>query len=588
MTTRNVNSSCDVIWISRQDNTAIDALFKSSIDPVTSIQQAFNVLEGTGALWLAEGYANIAGLSTGRNGNYLYPEGTMYSDVVQCNWSKDISSPAGVFSMQVKPRIDWDLLIKPGDLFIIFMDDDHRYDTATRTAGNLITVGLVDRIARATMVDNNGATVESISINGRDLGMIFQETQLIFDPTLPVLDDFKFNAKFFTETSQDQVSALSPVETVLRLLDLIYNQNATESKHVGAQWALPSAPQNATGRPVSLLSLINVTEFTQRPMFGYAMTQPFGIAQAGNVWTLLESYANRTVNEFFFDIRDMDAANLESIQAQAAQSRNYVSAEDELNQDRLAQRIRETEVFNQSTLEDGSISEVAQVPSLIHRQMPFDLDAFMSLPVIDIDHTEVFEFEMGTAAHEVANYFEVRFPDIPEISQEMLWGIKINMRSLARFGIRRMEAETRFPFTTSKLSTTYAEEGSSDFSQVFSMYVGLLSTWYATQETLFNGGMTCRFMPKVRVGTRIRFRSVSGTYFHFYVTALSHVFSTAPGASRTSLTLVRGIREGGSELANNLIWRPGLTASGENDDGESIPEDLLKYVRVNQLGIEAK
>lgn len=593
MTTRNVNSSCDVIWVSRQDNTAIDALFKSSVDAVASVPGAFDVLVASGAMWLAarSGYATQVG---DRSGNYLYPDGASYSDVVQCQWSKDLSSPAGVFSMQVKPRVDWDRYIKPGDLLVIFMDDDHRYGVDTRTDGTLITVGIVDRASRSTTVDGNGATVEMVTINGRDLGVIFQETQTVFDPTLAVLDQEMFNAEYITQTSQEQVVALSPVEIIYRLLDLIYNQNATGSKLVGAQWALPSAPLDASGRPVSLLSLLNVTEFTQRPMFGYAITQPFGVAQAGNVWTLLESYANRTVNEFFIDIRDVDAANMESIRFQSNQAFAIVAEDDVDRQDAAADVLRDTKVFNQSNLDPGKFENVQltasynfdkpmPVPALVHRQMPYDLDAFMNLPCIDVDHTEVFDFDIGMASHEVSNYFEMHFPDIPEVNQELMWGIKLNMRSLARFGIRRMEAETRFPFASSQLSNDFARGGAADFTQSFAVYVGLLSTWYATQETLYNGSMSCRFMPKIRVGTRIRFRRVDGVYFHFYVQAVNHIFSVQPGASRTTLTIVRGIREDGTGLANNLIWRPSL-----DDDGEQIPETLLKYVRVKRIGVDSK
>jgi hypothetical protein len=46
---------------------------------------------------------------------------------------------------------------------------------------------------------------------------------------------------------------------------------------------------------------------------------------------------------------------------------------------------------------------------------------------------------------------------------------------------------------------------------------------------------------------------------------------------------VRGIREDATDLANNLIWRPSL-----NDDGEAIPEELLKYVRVKRIGVDSK
>jgi len=585
VTTHNVNSACEVLWVSRQDNIAIDALFASRVEPVDSVPGAFQTLVNYGALWLAERGGNITS-NQPPTGDYMYPKGAGYSDVVACNWSKAVDGPAGVFTMQVKPRVAWDTYIKPGDVLVIFMDDDHRYGVDTRSNGTLITMGIVDRIARSTTVDGNGATVESISINGRDIGVIFQETQTVFDPTLAVLDDAMLNASYMMQTSQEQVKALNPVETVYRILDLIYNQNATGSQLIGAQWALGSVPQDASGRPVSLLSLINVTEFTQRPMPGYAMVQPLGIAQAGNVWALMESCANRTINEFFIDIRDVNDANKESMRFQQNQAFARVSEEDVDRQDAAAAAIRATQVFNQSSLDPGESSDSdnpVPVPALILRQKPYDYDSFMNLPFIDLDHTEVFGVELGVASHEVANYFEVHFPDIPEVSQELMWGIKLNLRSLARFGIRRFEAETRYPFGSSQLSTAFDQGGVVDFSKAFEFYVGLLSTWYASNETLLNGSMECIFKPQIRAGTRIRYHAVDGSYFHFYVQGVNQTFSVAPGASRTSLTILRGFREGGNDLAGNLIWDP-----AKGGDGEQIPDELLKFVRVKRIGINAQ
>lgn len=586
MTTRNVNSSCDVLWVSRQDNISIDALFASQVEAVDSVPGVFQTLVEYGALWLAERSGFIT-TNIPPSGNYLYPDGAAYSDVIQCQWSKDTTSPAGVFAMQVKPRVAWDTYIKPGDILVIFMDDDHRYGMDTRSDGTLITIGIVDRVARTTSVSGNGATVETISINGRDIGMIFQETQTVFDPTLAVLDQEMLNAQYIQQTSNEDVKALSPVETIYRILDLIFNQNATGSKLIGAQWALGSVPQDSSGRPTTLLSLLNVTDFTQRPMAGYALVQPLGVAQAGNVWTLMDSYANKTINEFFVDIRDIDAANLNSIQFQADQARNKVDDDDQKKQNALAQAIIDSKVFNQSAFQsiDNStdLDQPIPVPALVHRQMPYDYDAFMNLPFIDIDHTEIFDFEVASASHDVANYFEVHFPDIPEVSQELMWGIKLNIRSLSRFGIRRMEAETRYPFAKSSVSTEFSKGGAADFSQSFEFYVGLLSTWYATNETLLNGSMSCRFIPKVRAGTRIRFHAVDDNYYHYYVQAVNHVFSVAPGASRSSLTLVRGFKDHGNDLASNLIWDP-----SKGGDGEQIPDELLKYVRIKRIGVDSQ
>lgn len=579
MTTRNVNSSCEVLWISRQTDEQIRAFFQGTPEtPVkpNTLPDVFDAIINYGALWLSNSGGNIS--STRMGANYVDPWKTN-SDVIACNWTKslDPNQPAGQFSIQVKPRIKYDTLIKPGDVFIIFMDDDHRYGSAQRTHGTMITVGIVDRVGKSTSVTENGATVENVSITGRDFVAVLQETQTVFDKAFAIIDQTFFTSEYITQASEAEQSALSPTENILTLLNLVYNFNATNSKLVAGQWVLQSTQNEVTGRPVTLLSLLNVSAFVQTPIFGYALAQSPGVTQAGNVWNLLDGYANRIVNEFFIDVRDFVQAEFNTLKHLGDVVSPLLKGGDRAKQNILKLKIAAEGVFNQSTLEQdfsGTVNSAVNSPpmpvvALVLRQQPYDRDAFRLLPVNNLDFQEVFEYDEAFSTHDVVNFFKINFPDLGPTSWELIFGVKVNLDSIPKFGIRRLEGETRYSFADSAAGDSFRDGDSTEiFGDVYRYYIELLSTWYAGNELLRSATLTCRFRPEIRIGTRLRYLRVDGKILSYYVQSVNQAFSVAPGASRTQLTLVRGYVEGQNDLPNNLIW---------TSDGSGIPPGLVKW-----------
>lgn len=585
MTTRNINSSCEVLWISRQTDEQVRAFFQGT--PETAVKpntlpDVFSTIVGTGALWLAQGNVTHGG-KVGMN--YQDPWESN-SDVIGCNWSKDLTSPAGQFSVQVKPRIAYDTLIKPGDVFVIFMDDDHRYGWDQRTHGTMVTVGIIDRVGKTTSVSGDGATVESVSITGRDFGAVLQETQTVFDKAFAVIDQVFFDSKYITQTAEANQSALSPAENILTLLDLIYRFGATNSKLVGGQWTLPSTQDATTGRPVSLLSLLNVSAFVQTPIFGYSLAQSPGVTQAGNVWNLLDGFANRIVNEFFVDVRDFSQREFDVLKqlgsvVETIMNKSPTGQQDIKNQEGKKLDVATSGTFNQSTLEqdftgtvDGAVnSPPMPVVALVLRQQPYDRDAFRLLPTHNMDFQEVFDYDEAFSTHDVVNFFKINFPDLGPVQWELIFGIKVNLDSIPKFGIRRMEGETRYSFANSLAGDSFNEgDSTAVFGDVYRYYIELLSTWYACNDLLRSSSLTCRFRPEIRVGTRLRYLRVDGTILSYYIQGVNHSFGVSPGQSRTQLTLVRGYIEGQSDLPNNLVW----TA-----DGSGIPPGWVNWGRTD-------
>lgn len=561
---RNVHSTCNVLWVPRAvryDVAALRAVGTANV-AASILKQASN-----GARWL------------GAPGK---------SHVLSMSWSKDVDSPAGVFSISLKPPAADQTSnaqgyldnIRPSDLLFIYSSDDALYD-ADPFEGTLLTVGIVDRVQRDTAL-SNGTEVETISLTGRDLGAIFQDTQTVFDQSFANIENVLFSSAYMQQLFARQAAA-SPVENVLTLLDLIYNKGASGSQLVGTQFLLHAGGNEA----LPLAGLIDVTTYVQAPMFGYTLGEPFNIAQAGNVWSLLTSYANQVVNEFFVDVRDFEPKEMQTIDHLADLAREVVSDGDAATQASFVTDFANRSFFANARANYGlpGYGKTLPVVALVFRQRPYDRDTFNLLPVIDLQDVDIENDTTGLSSHDVYNFFKCRFPSLSNEYQELLYGIHINKQSVARFGLRRMEAETRYMFGSSFASASY-EKGKmrpQDFSSIFDWYCGLLSVWYAANEQMFSGSVTIRYRPDIRCGTRVRIHRTANLngkrrIFEFYVQGVSQSFSSQAGASRTTLTLTRGVNfNAAGALANNLVWK---------GNGAGIPRDLDPYGRFTSGGFD--
>lgn len=554
----NQNSSCEVLLIQRR-NVFDVASFLQEKD-LSSIAR-YMVDQGTAVF-------------CGDNG---------YNDVIAGNWSKDTSGNAGVFSFQLKKRrYAYDTLISAGDLLLIFMDSEKDYTKHQLFSGTFITVGIVDNVTEIRQATGEGATTLLYNVNGRDFTAIFTDTSTIFDPAFAQLAQDLFTQPYQLSLLAKQASAQSPVENIHTLINLFYNQKASGSQLVGSQWQYRIRGDEP---PVPLVSLLDLTTFVQVPMFGYAPIGAISPAQAGNVWTLLETYANSTLNEMFIDVRDYTPEERAFLAHQAEIASAFVTAEDVAKQKATAELLRTSGVFRDVAGREAATG-VQSVPALVFRQMPYDTDAFMKLPQVSVYPTEIFEATISRAMHDVVNVFRVTSPSVPLEYQEATFGLTVNLESIARFGIRRMESQTIYFFASSTLSNAY-DTGSAavqDFNDIFEYYVGLLSTWHACNHELRAGQLVMRYRPDIRAGVRLRLYHGAAftiddpsSFTDYYVQGVSHNYAVDAGASRTTLSLVRGVRTGEGGLPANLRW---------TTSGQQIPAELNPLFRWSVLGFQ--
>lgn len=562
----------------------------------------------------------------------IYLGGKYGSDVLGASWSKDIESPYGSFSLNLKPSnlsdgslINYMKKIAPGDFILLFMDNQKIWSKDKLLTGTLLCMGIIDRVSNSVVVDGDGAEHTSYALTGRDFGALFTDTSTVFDQAFSFnenqyFSDAFFQAMFATQTGGPQ----SPLQSVLTVLNIVFNANLTSSALLQSQWRLQAQPgsvddpstiihhDNASIQDeyshasIPLISLLNLLNFTQELMFGYTTPDPFGFAQASNVWSLLDSFCNRCVNEMFIDVRDYSQAEAKFISGARAYRgvSQLLTVEDQTEQELTRTNVAASGVFATLQSQSAGTSNVgtesdaatihpanygAQALALVMRQRPYDHDTFMMLPQVDVNLTEVEERDFGYALNNVVNFFRIRSPVLNPMDQELIYGIRVNVDSVYRYGLRRCEPETRYFFAQSDLAAQYGRGPSqgNNFSDLFNWYIGLLSTWYAANDQMLEGQITLKhFRPDIRVGVRMRLTAPNNEsfnygqgnvpYLDFYVEGVQQHFSATQGASRTILQLRRGIYPNSTGLAANLKWDP--------VNGSQIPDNLNTFARFNADG----
>ncbi len=558
-------SQCQIYWLSRADPSTDAAEISRVASDVLRI--AGDVVNTT-----KEGSVQQRG---DEYGGWLETKGQ--NDVVHCSWNKDTNSPAGVVSFMVYPRRDYLELLKPGDVLLVFMSAQKAEKQKDFT---LVTMAIIDRVAENRTVDGNGATLSTVQVSARDMGKILSETETCFDPSFAYHDQQFFTDEFFTKIN-DLPPGFSPVEMVLYILDLYFNVKATKNKLVEIQWRFPGSDT------VGLINFLDVKNFVQTPMFGFTDEVVLPVSQGGSVWSLMQSRANLAFNEMFIDVRDVTPEEIEFREHQETIASAFVVPTDTERQRALKEQVHGA--FQPSPIVEADDSRgTRSVVALVMRQQPYDTNAFYKLPVYHVNETEVFETSFGKASHEVYNYIRVRLNTLKAEDQEFSYGIKVNPGSVKAFGLKRLEAETLYAFPSAQMGADYHRGHTlidgDFFIDMYDYYVGLLSVWHAWNDLLLAGSISMIFRPQIRVGCRLEY-TYTDHHGHpdridFYIQAVNHNFAYDAGASRTNLTLVRGVRAPYGERrvkipTSHLRW---------TEEGCALPKQFNPWARFSATG----
>ncbi len=444
----------------------------------------------------------------------------MSNDVIEFDFTKAISNPVGTFSMMLVPREEYLHTLDSDDLLIVELSNGLE-------PSSVVSVLLIDKVRKQRKALGNYSTVDRILVTGQDLAKVIVETSVFVDssPAFFQVDVTKF-LDSFRQTSPGQKLGFSAkaeeiIPALLQAFSRLQIQGPTGSSE--ARQFTSSLGQTKPLQQfvfpgdigVNMIDLIDTTPVGKGGFVGTTVgaLANFEIPQESvTLWSLIEQYSNRLVNEMFFDLREVDP-----------------------------KKITNTTLVPTQSL--GS-SKKSYRYSLIFRQQPFDHDAFEALKTHEVEDHEVLETDIGKSSHNVMNAFRVWLfnHNIPSLAEKG-WPSVFNLESIAKHGLKRYEPQSNYPWpdlqSASDPSNSKDAAAQQTAFDVANRYLKRIVAWNAANEEFLEGSITMRLRPDIRIGERIRLYTFDGSVTNFYVEAITHSFRF-PGLSTTTVTVTHG------------------------------------------------
>lgn len=425
----------------------------------------------------------------------IYPQRGMRvsPDITNIRTTKSISNPQGTYTVTFLPRrMDYFKAIDPGDWVLMEVDNGDGGGWRPLMYGPIMDV----RLRRATI--DRGAVQKLVVVSGTDFGRALAMTtalndaKLAGDPAFTNLGLAKVASKLKTSGGTPGEMVKTIVEIFLESLD---------------QW---NDPRIGYTFGIGTLDY----DYIETELPGNAVIEP--IMLAGNLWQLLQTWANVGMNELFVDYRPP--------------------------------RTKPDDLVNLS-------------PAVVLRQYPFYGDAWDNLTAVAVDRDEIVNDDWGKSDSDVKNWLraidEPRLTGVPQgIAVYLEKAGTFNRQSIKKFGYRRHEIPTQYIYSPSP----GVPKSFQDILQTFS---GYLTLWHHSNEKLYNGSMDLYFRPDARVGYRLDYydRGLDDRK-QAYIETVSHSLNF-PGKSTTTLTFTRGRDVGDIRFTGDLSY---LKAQGIVED----------------------
>lgn len=250
------------------------------------------------------------------------------SQVLSCNYSKNMSQPAGSFNFTLSNSPgygsgDWKDIIKRGTWCLIYMAQDGSLVTTDHVgapskqakrleeAKKLRCIGFIDRVSVKAEINEKGAFDVIYEVSGRDFGVVYEDTSIWHNL-------FKFDQimlQSLTETQLNVTGAVN-IDTALNLIhDLFFNPKAVPGAKVNdqdslttiaLQWLMPSQMVRDLGlkAPSSPFwgEIGGVKNFSQTAA-NIAVEHPTDYL-SGNAWEQLKKLSCPQFHELFTETTD--------------------------------------------------------------------------------------------------------------------------------------------------------------------------------------------------------------------------------------------------------------------------------------------
>lgn len=466
--------------------------------------------------------------------------------IIGFNYTKSLGQAAGSWSLTIKkPRQSPVSLLRAGPEGLWRDPEDVWVRIKVVVDGQIIDTvyGLVDSVGEDTRRSGSGQRSETYTINGRDIGKIFEVTPLFVnffhDPSRPIRSQGAIVATFV-----DQLVG-TPAHFVRVLVETWLGNDGTAE----VPWVLPSGlgggPFFSPSLPVGggpngtklalegpgLVGIQNMDSRTHGEAIAPTLMQ---LDQGGaKLWDTLQEYANGVMNELFVDLAPAGGAG-----------------------------------FN----DPGSYETL--VPTLTLRERPFPVrsDDGRSTSASKWHRLTRHRLALGDVKHRAIskggsanrfNYWKMALNgigtegfNVDEMLQRGVDGVEsghpgnipiFSPESISKHGVRVYTATTRFvPFFYR--SRASEEDGESvreeeqlqaTFFRLVARWLKKIHDWYVVAPFELTGTLeTTRIQPEIRIGQRLTEERPTGE-IDYYVEQVSHKW-TYPYDGSTTLTVTRG------------------------------------------------
>lgn len=462
--------------------------------------------------------------------------------VIEINFDKALTDPAGNFDITLPNDRDWKQEIKPGFWLLIYMSNTDDLAVPNRSenvkpgdlkgqSDKIRCIGYVDRVSAKGTVGEKGEYDTTYTVSGRDYGVIYQETQIWH------------NTVFFERALLDAATARlnsNTIKTVDGLLDtmhrLMYSPadfkglapNNKSLVNTALQWLFPSKLLESLNVKVKRGAPFvgNIIDFLQfeKSRCSYPVENPLSLLN-GRAWDVLKSNSIELFHELFAETGDDGAPHL------------FFRP--------IPWRIRQKPIVDRLFLNTsrGLFKNVARV----------------ALPSIDI-----IDFDIGEDNHTRYNLFFTTINTSLYTVQDSIAGVnnndprtgfpRIQQSSIKRHGLRLMynEVNTMIQLNTEKIDQKLLEG-----------YNELMLEYWNNAVFLESGSMTIVGNNNIKIGKVLEIEKDSpyNSEKLFYIEGYKDNFlvhENGVGEWTQSLTITRGIEK------QDLIKGVGSVARRDN------------------------
>lgn len=443
------------------------------------------------------------------------------NQVMSVSTQKTLDSPAGSFTITLAGS-QWVTRLTSNDVVVIQMGyvGEAKLTTAM--------VGLIDKVSRRRSVSGDGIPNVSSSVTGRDFGKLLIKDALKFYPQIGNVTK-NSSSYFLTDVGWINLMKVFTSDSIMKGTPAVILDNIMRFiflKLNDTKWSV----FDERGKKKQTVNAGQVIRY----VFGkvnFFLPLMFTADQfEGSLWNMMERASIKPFTELFIDVRD-------EFEAWKTSEVGRV----------VPHEVEESSSPDKAKLKSGAypspgffFGEDRAKVVLVLRETPYDSILRKKLVTHTINMNDVMDEDLSKDDSEHYNLFWAGTTvNALDIDLKRVCPPLLNEANAKRYGLSPLEVEIEGLeiLESKKGSQTTTLEG------LTKTYTAKLKAWYENNHTYWNGQITLRGNPKIRIGHRVIYKdSGYGKEFEreFYVEGVSHSWNLYENFS-TSLTLTRGM-----------------------------------------------